>query len=259
MSQMIPEYGGCLWPVDPACLGDDWDELEVEQQERALALATSALRGLTAYRVGGCPVTVRPCQKGTSCVSDGSWFNPANWAGKWYNSSCQGCETACEIVLPAPVGEVYEIKVDGIALDLDDFRLDNSNILVWQGQGDCPFPFNQNLNLPDTDVGTFSITYLNAYPVDSTGAVAAAYLALEFAKACKPKGKCSLPRGVTNVVRNGISFDVQVGLFPDGTTNIDVVDAFIRQWNPEGRKMATKVWSPGSHVPRRSSSVPTGG
>lgn len=257
MSEMPlePEWGGCPWPVDPACLSEEWMELSPEIQERSLMLASSSLEGLVAHRVSNCSITVRPCAL-DSCGSPagfyggGTWINPSiSASGSWINgcpcaSGCS-CASACEITLPGPVGRVDQIKVDGVPIDLSNVRLDNGNILVWQGGGECPFKINQDLSLPDTEVGTFSITYLNAHEPDRQAALAVGYLAMEFAKACKPKGKCALPRGVTDVVRNGISFTIDAGLFPNGLTNIDTVDAFIRRWNPNNKTQQSRVLVPG--------------
>lgn len=257
MSVTIPEYGGCLWPVDPACLADDWENLSPEVQTRALALASSTLQRLTAFRVGGCPVTVRPCApRGytDACLpftgSFGTdWMSPGiNGSGQWVNScgcsgSC-GCTMTAAIELPMPIGEVYEVKVDGNVIDPLDYDVRSNRWLVWVGDGPSPFPATQNMSRPDTLPDTFSVSYLNSYPVDQLGAQAAAFLAMEFAKACKGKGKCALPRGVTQVVRNGTSFSIEAGLFPNGRTGIDIVDGFIDMWNPDHRTQQTKVWTP---------------
>lgn len=268
MSEMPAEveWGGCPWPVDPACLTDEWNELDPDAQERALMLASSALEGLVAYRVSNCSITVRPCAKSCCAPTSLSPFRPGDWMnphinanGAWVNGcGCQGscaCSTACEVVLPGPVGRVDQIKVDGIPMNLADFRLDNGNILVYQGNGPCPFNLQQDLSKPDSAPGTFSITYLNAYAPDRQAAIAVTALALEFAKACKPKGKCALPRGVTNVVRNGLSFTVEAGLFPNGETNIEVVDAFIRRWNPNHLTQQPRLIIPGQKRLRTSRSL----
>lgn len=259
MSEMLPEYGGCLWPADPACLGDKWEALDEAVRIRALALASSTLRRLTAYRVGGCPVTVRPCAPRGFCGSfvpfqgafGQDWMRPGmNTQGLWVNScgcsgSC-GCEITDGVSLPGPIGEVYEVKVDGDVIDPADYAVAQGQVF-WVGTGPSPFPATQNLNLPDTLPGTFSITYLNAYPVDMLGAQAAAFLALEFAAACKPKGKCSLPRGVVSVVRNGVTFEIEQSFFPNGETGIDIVDAYVQMWNPDHRTSPTTVWTPNQH------------
>jgi hypothetical protein len=254
----------CVWEPDlDTCASGDWDDLDPEVQARALLLATSSLQALTYYRVGTCPVTIRPCpQASPGC---GCGFTPhLGEDGLWYNACSHRtrCSVTSEIDLPGPVGYISEFKINGSAVDLEsgDWRLDDGHLLVWQGDGDSPIPSGQDLNKPDSEQGTYSITYSRSYPVLEDGRIAVAYLALEFAKACKPKGKCSLPRGVTNVVRNGVSFSIEAGLFPNGLTTIDQVDQYILKWAPAGSPTKTAVvFDPAKRSPRRTSTVPLKG
>lgn len=257
-------YGGCPWPVDPACLTDDWNNLDPDVQDRALALASSTLYRLSGYRVGGCPVTVRPCK--ADCVASslrpsyldmlgfygGSGFFPHIDGGVWVNScGCRGdcsCGPECRVSLPAPVGSVTEVKVDGTVVPATDYQIDGNGI-IWTGAGDCPWPTCQDMGLPDTEPGTFSITYLNSWPVDSLGAYAAGVLSMEFAKACTG-GKCRLPAGVTSIVRQGVAIEVAGGTFPNGFTGIREVDAILAMWNPTPIRQAPTVWSPDLRSPR---------
>ena len=248
----------CAWEPDPGCLGDAWDALDDELRERALLLATSSLQMLTYYRVGACPITIRPCPKALKCHC--GWA-PLLWEGKWYN--CSSCSASCaplsEVEIPGPVGYIDSLRIDGQEVDLynGDWRIDNGNLLVWQGVGPSPIPETQDLNKPDTEPGTWSITYSRSYPVLEDGRLAVALLAMEFAKACQPKAKCSLPRGVTNVVRNGVSFSVEAGLFPGGLTGIDIVDQFILKWAPARSPLrSAAVFDPRQTPVRVSSSVP---
>lgn len=259
----------CTWEPDPACLNDKWAELTPEVQARSVMLATSTLQMLTLNRVGTCPITVRPCPTDTPCKcwgryvgsdSHGLPYAPVLWNGDWFN--CMGCGSRCsatsEVDLTGPVGYVSEIRVDGAALDLTtgDFRLDEGHILVWQGEGPSPIPKTQNLNLPDSEPGTWSITYSKSYPVGPDARLAVGLLAMEFAEACKPKGKCSLPRGVTNVVRNGVTFTVDAGMFVNGLTGIQIVDAFIMKWVPPGSPgRSATVHVPGVKRERRTSAL----
>lgn len=256
----------CVWEPDPACLTDAWAALGPEDQERALRLATSSLQMLTYYRVGTCPITIRPCPTARPCSC--AWNPHVGTDGLWRNDCPCGwdrgaCGPLSEVDLPGPVGYIDALMVDGVLLDLDsgDWRLDDGHLLVWQGDGPSPIPSTQDLNKPDTEPGTWSITYSRSYPVAADGRLAVAYLAMEFAKACQPKAKCALPRGVTSVVRNGVSFTVEAGLFPNGLTGIDIVDQFILKWAPAGAPTQNaQVFTPGrqglSSRPRRTSAVP---
>jgi hypothetical protein len=212
---------------------------------------------MTGYRVGGCPITVRPCAP--ECCPTGysnfSWagqpFYPQNWGGVWTNCACQGsctCKASCEIKLPPPIGDLVEVKADGVIVPLSDFRVDNGNTLVYMGSDPCPFNLAQDLSLPDTDVGTWSVTYVNSHLPDAVASYAAGVLAMEFAKACTG-GKCALPPNVVSMVRNGTAYEITPGAFPDGVTGIKSVDAFIAQWKPAGSPAyATRVYS--SDVPQ---------
>lgn len=255
MSQTIPEYGGCPWPMDPACQTDQWNALDPAVQERALALASSTLRRLTGYRVGQCPIKVRPARAGAywnqahRCPSYSDWYSSQSFRpamdqyGIWVNYSNLDDEaTTCEVMLPGPVGRVDEVLVDGVALGASGYEV-RGQALVWIGGGECPFPTSQDLSKPDSAAGTFSVTYLNAYPVDSLGAYAVGVLANEYAKACTGN-KCRLPAGVTNIVRQGVSMEVAGGTFPNGVTGIREVDSYVALWNPRGIQQAPKVWSP---------------
>lgn len=252
----------CPWPIDDSCLPDEWDLIDPAIQERSILFASATLHRLTGYRVGGCPVTVRPCKTACKGQSPSYWllrgspqftgWGPVNWGEVWINgcgctSEC-ACAALCEVELPAPVGEVQQVKLDGGVVPDTDYRVDG-NTVVWTGTGDCPWPVCQNMAAPDTDPGTFSITYLNSWPVDSLGQYAAGTLAAEFAKACTG-GKCRLPATVTAVSRQGITYEVTAGTFPNGTTGIREVDSYIGLWNPDGLRQQTRVWSPDLRAPR---------
>jgi hypothetical protein len=256
-----PGYAGCNWPLDPGCLEDEWAALTPDLQERSQALAGATLRRLTGYRVGGCPVTVRPCKTGCSngllsplySMQYGSFQPHINPAGYWVNScgcltDC-ACSTVCEINLPVPASEVYAVKVNGSVIPSTDYRLDSEGRLVWTGAGACPWPACQDLSKPDTAAGTFSVRYLNSHPVDKMGEVAAGVLAMEFARACTG-GVCRLPSNITNISRLGVTMEIEPGSFPNGLTGIREVDSYVMLWNPEGLRQRAGVWSPSTRNPR---------
>lgn len=259
MSATPPEandgFTGCEWPVDNGCLGDEWLALGAGIKQRSLALATNTLRRLTGYRVGGCPITVRPCKQDCRTrpfaarypYGSFNWFQPyITDSGAWVNGcGCMqdcSCTTLCTVDLPGPVGVVYEVKVDGDVVDEDSYRMDGTS-LIWTSTESCPWPTCQDLTLTDTEVGTFSVTYLNSYPVDGLGAYAGAVLAKEYAAACMG-GQCRLPASVTAVSRQGLTYEITPGAFPDGFTGIREVDAYIALWNPKGIQRSASVWTP---------------
>lgn len=248
MTVTPPEYAGCPWPVDPSCRTTEWNALDADVKATALAYASSTLERLTAYRVGNCPIKLRPDLGG--CYMDPYWGSyaalaPVNWNGRWSNDGYCCRPHLCEVALPAPVGRIDEVKIDGAVIDPSNYELQNGHLLVWTGGGDCPWlpRLTQDMSLPDSAVGTFSVTYLNAYPVDLLGANAVTILALEFAKACTGK-TCQLPANVTQIVRQGISMQIASGAFPDGKTGLRTVDAYIALWNPKGRTQQGMIYSP---------------
>jgi len=249
-----PSYDECLWPIDPACKTDEWNALPEADKERGLALASATLRRLTGYRVGGCPLVVRPCKK--SCAMDYGYYDPTGGTfvphistqGQWVNacgctSDCS-CGPLCEVRLPLPIGEIISVDVAGVDVTAQTRILNNR--LVWTGAGECPFPTCQDLSAAPGAPDTFTVTYRQGAPVDGLGAYAVGVLALEYAKACTGSKNCRLPRGTTQVVRQGVTIEVVTGSFPNGMTGIQEVDSFIALWRPEGApRWPSRVWTPG--------------
>jgi hypothetical protein len=165
--------------------------------------------------------------------------------GQWVNQICGktgcSCERLCEIVFPGLIAAVVSIDLDGEELPLSDFRVDNGNRLVRQGD-EC-WPSCQDLTAPPGSPGTLTITYIPGILPTEAGLWAAGTLACEFAKACTG-GKCRLPAGVTAVARQGISFTLSSGMFPDGMTGIREVDAYLTGINPNAMLVPPMVWSP---------------
>lgn len=275
---VTPELPEFCWPVDTSCV-PDWDTWQVEPdpdadppvegvptytpeaKARAIALAGQSMRLLTGFRIGGCPITVRPCTAGCAERTNrpvaagfgGStpWF-PVSLGGRWLNIGCGhgggcGCSRIHEVRLYGPAGEVTEVKVDGVVLDPTAYRLDTGARLVRvDGQG---WPLCQDMAAPDSEPGTWSVTYTPGLPVDGLGAWAAGLLAGELVKACDG-GDCDLPPNVTQIVRNGVSLTLGVGAFPGNKTGIRAVDSWLEAVNPNGLVAPSYAWSPDIARPR---------
>lgn len=263
ITPITPVYDECmLWPVDPACLTDDWNLLDPDVQARSLALASMTLRRLSGYRVTNCPIMVRPCKPkcAEACAPDRYYPGPytgfqphIGLEGYWVNTCSHlndcSCGPMCEVALPGPIG-----RVDEVLLAADDITADivvQGNKIVYTGALDCPFPTCQDLSAAPGEPNTFTVTYVNGYTPDALAAYAVGVLAMEYAKACTGAKGCKLPIGTTSVVRQGVSIEIATGSFPNGVTGIREVDAWITLWRPEGSpRWQPRVWSPDSRIPR---------
>lgn len=234
-----------------------------EKVDWAESLAWSTLAFLSAWNISACPTLIRPCRK--SCAGESYLQAPTMWAGygilspvivdgAWFNMAC-GCSGGCscttvqEVILPAPVGGIEYVMIDGVALDPSAYRVDDGNRLVRQDGGS--WPYCQDMNKPPTEVGTFAVSYYQGAAPNPLVAGAAGILADEFYKSCTG-GKCRLPGGIQNITRQGVSVEFigTVDLFAAGLTGILEVDMIIRLYNPNGLKMPPQVMIPGRGRPR---------
>ena len=143
--------------TDWSCYGDEAtvSRLDPSIRQRSEALAWYTLASLTAWRIGVCPTTIRPCA--ARCAYHGSWiaapvssayvsalplqtiggiYTPYVTGGQWVNScGCAGpddcsCTSLSEVILPGPVGGIESIEIDGIVLPPESYRVDNGDRLV---------------------------------------------------------------------------------------------------------------------------------
>lgn len=277
----VPPLPDSCWPVDTSCV-PDWNAWDVEpdpdavppepgvpvysdaEKARAVALAGLAMRMLTAYRVGGCPITVRPSSQGcrertwrTYPVDGTAPWSPLSVGGRWINLTCGHDGAACGCIGTRQVrlwgnpgrASIVSVKVDGLTLDPSAYRLDPGALLVrLDGQG---WPLCQDLTAPDTAEGTWSVTYTPGAPVDGLGAYAAGVLAGQYVRLCAG-GQCDLPSTATQVQRDGVTLTLAPGAFPGGRTGIREVDVYLERWNPHGLRAPSTVWSPDVRRPRRT-------
>lgn len=254
---------------------DELEKLDTRKRAYAEALSWYTLSSLTGWRLGVAPTTVRPCaqrcapfgsyiaapvgsssgQHGFPAMSIGGPFQPHLSGGVWTNScGCGGrrdcsCSNLSEVILPGPVGDIVEVKINGVVIPRAEYRIDNGNRLV--SLTDRAWPICQDMAASVDDEGSFAVTYYRGAAPNEMANMAAGILAAEFYKASNGQ-KCRLPKGVTNVVRRGVTFDVPQGTFMNGDTGIPEVNAFIQIYNPHKLKGAPRVLSPEMRTARRT-------
>lgn len=232
----------------------------------ATTMAAEVLFALSARRFSLCELTIRPCRR--DCFDSGwaagwwefgSYPRPALIRGQWYNIACGGCGGDCscssvsEVALPGPVYDVTEVKVDGTILTPGtDYRLDNDRLLVRLGGEQ--WPTCNDLNLADTEVGTWSVTFRNGEPLTQLGRAALGVLATEFTKLLLCDDSCQLPKPVQSISRQGvnITFLDPNEMFADRRTGLYLPDLFISTYNPHGMVRRAKAYDIDAPFPRRT-------
>jgi hypothetical protein len=252
----------------PPAVPDDATEDEaaaiLAQQDIAQALAWSTLQMLEGYGIAICATTVRPCaercRRGSYYIAPvtgpaGSPFWPMILpGGVWINLWCGhytdcSCTHVSEIVLPGPIGGVVEVVIDGVALDSSAYRIDNGDRLVRQ-DGER-WPYCQDMNLPAGEVGTMTVTYYRGAQPDQLDNFAAGVLATEYLASISG-GDCRLPAGVTQLVRQGVTMELEKDMFEHGLTGIAEVDAVTARYNPYRLKAPSGIFSLDRKPPRQT-------
>lgn len=208
----------------------------------AIQSATEALWAATAQRFGLCQVTLRPCRRdcyGRSWPYADTWWEygtypqPVLYQGAWYNVGCGSCAGACsctvleEALLPGPVYDIVQVKVDGTPLAPSAYRLDTGRLLVRVDGG--VWPSCQDLAAPDTVEDTWSVTIRFGEPVPTLGRQAVGELAIEIMRACLGED-CRLPKNIQQLARQGVTIT-----FPEGqslTERLYFPGLFVETFNP---------------------------
>jgi hypothetical protein len=263
---VVAAFGPCEnWPVQWTC---DLDTLNPAVTGLAVSMATETLWALTGMRFGLCDVTLRPCRRdcytgsffddfGPPWTAGWSYPQPALIGGQWFNLTCGSCSSGCscstvsEVLLPAPVHRIVEVKVDGTPLVTGAYRVDNNRLLVRTDGGE--WPRCNDLSLADTEPDTWSVTATYGEVPPEGAALAMGELACEIAKAADGQD-CRLPAGVQQLVRQGITISYpDVGeLFLKGRTGLYLVDMFVATWNPYGLRQRSRVYSVDRPTVRRA-------
>lgn len=273
----VAQYGPCNTWIDGAYV-NQWAgaSLAVGSSDYLLdpyaEFASQLMYELTARQFQGtCQRKVRPCRQtcqcwgaGTAVGGLGPWYWPSGISGYWWGgwswiSECGdtcGCGHESYVRLAGyPIQRILQVKVNGdVLVEGVDYRLDGRRDLIRLADltadpvVDRFWPACQDLSLPDTEPGTYSVTYEWGAPPPEGGKLAAAQLAVELFRASPANGgECRLPNRVERVVRQGITMDRIVpvaDMLRAGQTGLGLVDAFIAMTNPQNAKRRSAVYSP---------------
>jgi hypothetical protein len=267
----------------------------VKKRAEELALTPEALEGLCAeaataasdilYELSGkifpgqCgPVTVRPVSRPTDIDTRawGATLSTVGWVASQGFASAYGSFNPAvlahygtleppQIELPYPVTEVVQVKIDGEVIPEDEYELRDFKTLVRlrPTASTVPtarwgWPTSQIMDLPDTEPGTFSVTYMYGNPPPAMGKIAARKLAEYLALPLLGETK-DYPKRVTSVARQGVSTMVTdvMDLLREGMLGIYECDLFIKTYNPSKLKRQAAVWSPDMGRPGRRTERPS--
>lgn len=248
------DFGPCAnWPIHWTCTLTAED---APVTGYAVSMASRVLWSLSGRRFGACTTTIRPCRK--DCYDNWPWgwtewdrsvLGTSVWSDYryWFPLSCGSCISGCacsevsEAVLPSPVSQIVEVKVDGTPLVTGAYRVDNNRLLV-RTDG-LKWPLCNDLSVDDTEAGTWSVTASYGEDIPEGAALAMGELACEIVKAGRGID-CRLPPGVTQLVRQGVTIQYpDIGqLLKDGRTGLYLVDMFLAAENPDGLKTRARFF-----------------
>jgi hypothetical protein len=226
----------------------------------AVQAATEILYHLSGQRFGLCEITIRPCRH--ECWPGvGGWPGLDNWwqwgglypqpllfDGVWSNLTCGtcgdrcSCTQVCEAWLPGPVNAITQVKLDGTVLVSGvGYRVDDFHKLVRLG-GPC-WPVCQDMTLADTEVGTWSVSFVFGEAVPVIGRYAVGELACEIARSCTGQA-CKLPANATQITRQGVTIDfpTYAELLQNGSLSLRWCDLFMATYNPSRLRAAPAVY-----------------
>jgi hypothetical protein len=105
------------------------------------------------------------------------------------------------------------------------------------------WPICNNLNLADTEVGTWSVTALFGEPVPVMGRAAVGELAAQFAKLLACDDDCQLPPNVTSVARQGVDMTLldPNQIFANGRIGLYLSDLFLTSVDPRRALVGAQV------------------
>jgi len=245
----------CLSPSgtfpDP-CLGDG-TPIDQSIIDSAILASSQFLYAATGRQFGCCSGILRPlcisqCPNDCTGLSDSGygfpWFPLHQADGEWVNVTCSQmnctCVDLCEVPLPYPTCSIQEILIDGVVIPSTEYTITNFNKLIRTKANGC-WPSCNDLSLPTSEPGTWSIQLTWGRPLPELVRLAAAEFACNLIKKCVGK-PCDLPQRLSSISRQGMNatFLDPMEFLKDGMTGIFLVDLAISTYNPQ--RLYKKPW-----------------
>jgi hypothetical protein len=210
--------------------------MNVEDRAAFEEMAADYLWNWTLKSFGVCSTVLRPCRsdcRGSTYWRRGNGLHPAIIGGQWTNLVCGACGDNCtcgvptSLRLPGPIVSISQVLLGGVVLPPAAYRVDNGTTLVRTDGG--RWPWCQDMALPTTAPGTFSVAYDFGREVPIGGQLAAGVLACELAKAACRDSTCALPQRVQTITRQGVTMamlDPFDGI-EAGRTGIWLIDSWV--------------------------------
>lgn len=230
----------CDWPlVFASCTESTCSHLDSLDPEIAAAVEESAIEWLweaTNRRFGNCPVTLLPCLNGCNNNYGRPWtpYRSAPGSLSWVNVGCAVCANTCACSMPSAVflptgGTVTEVRIDGVVLPADDWRVISRMLIRLDGGA---WPTCQDLTATPP---SWEVDFIPGAVVPSMGQIAAGQLACQIARRLCGQA-CELPANTTSVTRQGVTIFIE----PGTGTGIWLID----QWVELANRTTPRVYSP---------------
>jgi hypothetical protein len=258
-------------------------ELEQGQLEALCAESATAASDIL-YELSGeifpgeCgPVTVRPVSRPTdidtrsfASLSPVGWVSSQGFASAYgsFNPGVLARYGTLEpptIELPYAVTKIVKVKIDGETIPTAEYELRDfkSLVRIRPTSSTIPvarygWPTSQIMDLPDTEPGTFSVTYEYGVSPPAAGKLAARRLA-EYLLMPQLGDATHYPQRLRSISRQGVSAMVTdvLDLLKEGMLGIYECDLFINSVNPHRNARQAAVWSPDLGRPGRRTERPS--
>lgn len=183
----------------------------------------------------------------------GAWGFAAGWAwtamgmGWWQNG-----EDTTRVQLTAPVRRINMVMVDGAVLDPSMYKLFNRKYLYRMldatGQANGSWPWQQNIQMPITEPGTWVIDYEWGKGPPPAGVMACISLSTELALAMSGAKTAKLSDRIITISTEGTNVAVGEAMdyLKESFTSLPLVDMFLQAVNPQKLRRRSVFLGPNS-------------